>query len=53
VVNDLIVKKKFRPDFKKIVLDEKLNNEEKINLMNDEYKNIFEQIEDIFVKIDL
>ncbi|MDR3151027.1 MAG: hypothetical protein LBU14_05645 [Candidatus Peribacteria bacterium] len=44
----MIVKKKFRPDFKKIVLDEKLNNEEKIALMNDEYRNIFEQIEDIF-----
>ncbi|MDR0771592.1 MAG: hypothetical protein LBF15_00545 [Candidatus Peribacteria bacterium] len=47
MVNDLIVKKRFRPDFKKIVLDEKLNNEEKINEMNDEYKDIFEEMEEI------
>jgi hypothetical protein len=46
VVNDLIVKKRFRLDFKKIVLDEKLSNEEKINEMNDEYKDIFEEMEE-------
>jgi hypothetical protein len=49
----LIIKKRFRPDFKKIILDEKLSNEEKIDLMDDECKDIFEEMEDIFMKIDL
>ncbi len=53
VVNDLIIKKRFRPDFKKIVLDTNLNNLEKINLLNDDYSDIFSQISSILWKIDL
>ncbi|MDR1945422.1 MAG: hypothetical protein LBQ59_05175 [Candidatus Peribacteria bacterium] len=48
MVNDLIIKKRFRPDFKKIILDENLNNFDKINLLNDEYRSIFEEMEDVF-----
>lgn len=51
VVNDLIIKKKFKPNFKKIILDESLTNEEKINILNDDYKNIFEKIEENLTNI--
>ncbi len=47
VQDDLIIKKKFRPDFKEFILDENLSNNQKIEKMNDEYKDIFEQIEEI------
>ena len=53
VVNDLITKKRFRPDFKKIILNTELSNEEKVEKLDDSYKNIFEQIEDIFLSLDL
>lgn len=53
VVNDLVTKKKFRPDFKKIILDTEISNQEKIEKLDDSYKNIFEQIEDIFLSLDL
>lgn len=53
VVNDLIIKKKFRADFKKIILDEKLTNEEKYEKLKDSYENIFEKISDILEKIEL
>jgi hypothetical protein len=49
----LIIKKKFRADFKEFILDENLSNEEKVNLMDDSYKNIFEQINDLVEKIEL
>jgi len=45
VVRDLVVRKKFRPDFKSIILNENLKNIEKIEVMNDEYLSIFEEIE--------
>jgi hypothetical protein len=44
VVNDLIFKKRFRPDFKKIILDSSKTSLEKIEYFNDEYKDIFVQI---------
>ncbi len=53
VVNDLVIKKKFRPDFKDFILDEKLNNQEKIEKMDDSYSSIFEQIVILLWKIDL
>jgi len=53
VVNDLIIKKKYRPDFKNIILDESLSNEEKICLMNDSYSDLFEQISLILEDIEL
>lgn len=53
VVNDLIIKKRYRPDFKKIILDETLSNKEKINLLNDDYFDFFDQIENIFLDLEL
>jgi hypothetical protein len=53
VLNDWIVKKRFRPDFKKIILDKNISEIEKIELLDDDYKNIFEQIDDIFMQIDV
>ncbi len=53
VQDDLIIKKKFRADFKEFILDENLSNEEKIKLMDDRFLNDFEKIEDILQKIEL
>jgi hypothetical protein len=53
VVNDLVTKKRFRPDFKKIIQMPDLSNQQKVELLDDSYKNIFEQIEDIFLSLDL
>jgi len=53
VVNDLVTKKRFRPDFKKILQNPELSNEDKVNQLDDSYKDIFEQIEDIFLALDL
>ena len=47
VVNDLIFKKKFRADFKEFILDETLSNQEKVEMMNDEYADIFQQIDEL------
>ena len=53
VVNDLIFKKKFRPDFKEFILNNSLSNQEKVELMNDEYVDIFSQLASILWKIEL
>ncbi|MDD3793765.1 MAG: U32 family peptidase [Candidatus Gracilibacteria bacterium] len=53
VVNDLIIKKKFKADFKEIILDNNLSNQEKIDLLDDEYNDIFGQISSLLGKIDL
>ncbi|MBS9775079.1 U32 family peptidase [Candidatus Gracilibacteria bacterium] len=53
VVNDLIIKKKYRADFKKIILDDSISNEQKLKKMNDSYQTIFEQIEDILTELQL
>jgi hypothetical protein len=53
VVNDLVIKKRFRPDFKKIVLDEKLSPIEKIESFDERYEDKFYQVESILWKIFL
>lgn len=53
VVNDLIFKKKFRADFKKIVLDSSLSDLDKIGMFDDNFQDIFEKIADILTKIEL
>jgi len=46
VVNDLIIKKKFRADFKDFLLNSELLNEQKTEEMNDDFSDIFEEIEE-------
>lgn len=53
VVNDLVLKKKFKPNFKKIILDKNISNEEKVDLLDDSYENIFQKIENILTKIEI
>ena len=53
VVNDLVVKKKFKPNFKKIILDKNISNEEKVDLLDDSYENIFQKIENILTIIEI
>jgi len=53
VVNDLIIKKKFRANFKEIILRENLTNEEKIKLLDDTYLDDFQKIASILWKIEL
>lgn len=53
VVNDLIFKKKFAPDFKKIVLDNSLSDLDKIWKFDDSFLDIFDKISDILTKIEL
>jgi len=53
VVNDLVVKKKFRPDFKEYILDNNLSNQEKVEKMDDEYSDVFSQISTILWKIEV
>ena len=53
VVNDLIIKKKFKPDFKDFLLDNNLTNQEKIEKMDDSYEDIFIQINNILEQIEL
>ena len=49
----MIVKKKFKPNFKKIILDKNISNEQKVDLLDDSYENIFEKIENILTKIEI
>lgn len=53
VVNDLIIKTKFRADFKKIVLNNSISDLDKIWYFNDNFLDPFEKIYDILTKIDL
>lgn len=53
VVNDLVIKKKIRVDFKELILNENFSNEQIIEKMNDNYRSIFQQIDDIFTEINL
>ncbi len=41
VVNDLIYKRRYHPDFKEIILDNALSNEQKIEALSDDYEDIF------------
>ena len=52
VVNDLVFKKKFRADFKWLILSTKLNNAEKIEELNDEYRDPFQQTSNLLEKLD-
>ncbi len=47
VVNDLVYKKRYNPDFKTDILNPELSNEEKILKMNDQYDDLFQQIADL------
>lgn len=53
VVNDLIFKKKFKPDFKKIVLDTSVCDLDKIWYFDDTFQDVFDKIADILTKIDI
>lgn len=53
VVNDLVVKKRFSPNFKDIILNQELTNEEKVNILNDEYIDDYENIASILWKLEL
>lgn len=52
VVNDLIIKNKFRSDFKKIILNKEIENNDKSSLLNSNYQNIFQQIEEILLLVN-
>ena len=45
VVNDLVYKKRYNPDFKQLILDDSLNNEQKIEGLTDTYEDVFQKIE--------
>ncbi len=45
VVNDLVYKKRYNPDFKQLILDESLDNNAKISQMDDIYEDVFQKIE--------
>jgi len=47
VVNDLIVKKSIRYDYRKIIQDKNLTNNEKVELFDNTYKDEFEQLEEL------
>lgn len=53
VVNDLIFKKKFRADFKKIILDTSISDLDKIGYFDDKFQDVFDKISDILTKIEL
>jgi len=53
VVNDLVINKKYRADFKDFLLDSELSNEEKIEKMSDDHSDIFEEINSILWKIEI
>ena len=53
VVNDLIYKKRFRADFKKIILDSTINELDKIWYFDDRFEDIFDKISDILDKIEI
>ena len=53
VLDNMEIKKKFRADFKKIILDENLSDLEKINIFDDKIDDIFDSISHILWKIEL
>jgi len=53
LVNDLVIKKRFRPDYKEIILEKDLSNKQKLELMNNFYIDDFEKINQLLLKIDL
>ncbi len=53
VVNDLVFKKRFRPDFKRLIADAQKDNFEKMQELDDCYKDEFQQIDNLMEQIDL
>lgn len=53
VVNDLIVKKKYKPNFKEILLDKEKSNFEKTQILDDTYTSDFKRIDEIIEWIEL
>jgi len=53
VLNDWIIKKVINYDFRKIIKDDSLNNNEKIEKFNNEYKNEFETLDNILEEYNL
>jgi hypothetical protein len=49
----LIIKKKFKPNFKEFILNNNLSNEDKVEKMNDEYFTLFDEISNILDEIEL
>ena len=47
VVNDLVFKKRYNPNFKSIILNQDTTNEEKVAILDDNYQDAFEQIEEL------
>ncbi len=53
VVNDLVYKKRFHPDFKKIIWDKTTDNIEKIELLSDAYMDPFEQVSCLLESLEI
>lgn len=53
VFDDLVIKKRFNPDFKKIILDENMSYLEKNQNFDKTYKNIFEELDNILNDLEL
>jgi len=53
VVNDLVYKKKFRADFKKILTNDTSDNLQKVEVLQDEHVDIFDEIGNILQSIEL
>jgi hypothetical protein len=49
----LIIKKRYRPDFKEIALNKDLTNLQKLELLNDEYLDDFEMINKYFDELEV
>ncbi len=53
VVNDLVYKKRFRADFKRILSDESGDNLSKVEMFDDDYEDVFEKIGNTLEKLTL
>ncbi|MFA5917510.1 MAG: U32 family peptidase [Candidatus Gracilibacteria bacterium] len=53
VINDLIIKNRFKPDYKKIILDNNSTNIEKTGFLNNDYKDPFSTILEILENIEI
>jgi len=53
VVNDLIIKKRFRPDFKELILDDSIDTFEKLKLLDNEYFDDFQKMSNILENVEL
>jgi len=53
VVNDLIIKKKFKPDFKEFILNESLSNSDKVKSLELDYLDDFQKLSEFIWKLEL